>query len=143
VSKPASVKLKIAKVRGKAIPPGSTFAKVDWEKAEEYLSGQHNPDDVEMAQASSVAEEEIVKLEAEGRDAKARRVKADLNAFNNARFAIRASWCPTCLNFLHNCQCQAEVEKVDVSLIDKLTSQLGPTHSQLRKAKRSAKEGKS
>jgi hypothetical protein len=141
VSKPAAVKLKIAKVRGKAIPPGSTFAAVNWDKAEELLTGQHNPDDVEMAQASSIAAEEIIQLEAAGRDSKARKVRSELNAFDNARFAIRASWCPTCLNFLHNCQCQAEVEKVDISLIDKLTSQLGPTHSQLRKAKRLAKEG--
>lgn len=139
MSKPAAVKLKIAKVRGKAIPPGSSFAKVDWERADEYLSGQHNPDDYYIAQASQVAENEIVEYEKEGRESKARKTRSELNAYNNARFAIRASWCPTCLNFLHNCQCQVDSEKVDVNFIDKITARLGPTHSQLRKAKREGK----
>jgi hypothetical protein len=141
MSKPAAVNLKIAKVKGKAIPPGSSFAEVDWDQAQEYLSGQHNPDDYLLGSASQIAHDEILELEAAGRDAKARRVRADLNAFQNARHAIRASWCPTCLNFLHNCQCEVERPPVSTDFIDSITSQIPipQTHSYLRKMKRLAK----
>jgi hypothetical protein len=141
MSKPAAVNLKIAKVRGKAIPPGSTFAAIDWDRADQYLTGQHNPDDMVAAQATQILEDELAEYEKEGRESKVRKARSELNAYSNARMAVRSSWCPTCLNFLHNCQCQVEVDKVSTDFIDQLTSRLGPTHSMRRKARRLEKQG--
>jgi hypothetical protein len=139
MSQPAKVKNLRAVSKGRVVPDGPK-ADVKWELLEnnEYLSGEHHPDDVRAAHDITVRLPQIEQLEREGRFAKAEQLRRDVNLATEAQWAVRSSWCPTCLNVYHNCQCPVEYnpDKVEVEFIDSITSRMGTKEE--RKARKKA-----
>lgn len=107
---------KKAKKAGKVIKDGPV-AKVDWEslEKEEYLQGQHTFDDHNASVAQGYLGKALQQAEQEEKWSRARKIRKQLNLAVEARLAVRSSWCPTCQNYLHNCQCEWDSEsKVEV-----------------------------
>ena len=139
MSQPAKVRDNRAKSKGRAIPPGPK-AEVNWDFLErnDYLTGRHNYDDAQAGTTLRAIGNQISELEAEGRYAKARRLRKEVNLATEAQFAVRSSWCPTCLNVFHNCQCPPELEEEPASLefIDYITTKGGTETKEARKARK-------
>jgi hypothetical protein len=90
----------------KPIKDGSR-AFVDHDIANNNLTGNHAADDHFNAMVASGLHLTVQLATAAGATSKARKAQRQLNNAVEARLAIRVSWCPGCLNYLHNCQCAA------------------------------------
>ena len=139
MSQPARVKNHRAMSKGRAIPPGPK-AEVNWDFLErnDYLSGRHNYDDAQAGSTLRAVGNQIAQLEAEGKHSKAKRLRKEVNLATEAQYAVRSSWCPTCLNVFHNCQCDPGLEEQPASLdfIDYITSKGGTDTKEARKARK-------
>lgn len=82
-------------------------AQVNWDHLSnnDYLEGQHNFDDINAAITERVKREQLQQAIASGRESRERKIRRDLNLATEARWAVRSSWCPTCLNVFVNCTC--------------------------------------
>lgn len=93
---------------GRYIKPGPT-ATVDWDKPLP-LVGSHVNDDHFNAMVSAGLQLTVNLAKERGQTSRARKAQRQLNDSTEARLRIRSSWCPTCINYLHNCSCPATAE---------------------------------
>lgn len=125
--------------QGRTIKPGSK-AEVRWDalEANEVLSGQHNWDDVNAAQQLARSLPLLARLEEDGRYSKARKIRKEINLQEDARWAVRSSWCPTCLNVFHNCKCQPPEmpNKVSMEFMDDFNARRNREIEEGRRAKK-------
>jgi hypothetical protein len=117
MSRPGRFKNTIAKKAGKAIKPGAR-AEVDWDKAHgnEFYQGAHRPDDQASTDAYLLARDQLAgAIQREDLRGEIEARKA-LNWSIELKLAIRSSWCPRCINYLHNCQCEVYDERTGASV---------------------------
>jgi hypothetical protein len=92
------------------VKPGSR-AELDSDMAAEMLPFSNHAEDDHFAAMQSIGLSiTLAAAQDAGSESKARKAKRQLNKATEARLHIRASWCPSCVNFLHNCSCPATAE---------------------------------
>ena len=90
---------------GKLVSDGSSFVKINWDSVQERSSGHLAVDDV-LANDDFKATRDLLIDHADQfseRDLRQLR-KLERQALDTL-LADRRSWCPSCLNVLHNCHC--------------------------------------
>ena len=148
MTRPSDVKIRIATAGGRPIKPGPTV-QIDWDIVSDNTIGLHQTDDLIQAGASKIYADALATAEANGQTNKARRLRKDLNHATETRLGLRASFCPSCLNFLHNCLCatQSQIDRqrgASIDLIDRIQSQIAYdnlfTEADRKNAKKEAKK---
>jgi hypothetical protein len=91
------------------VKPGSRV-ELDHDLAGETLLGNHAEDDHFNAMVAAGLHRTVQEAKARGKTSQASKAQRQLNGATEARLAIRVSWCPGCINYLHNCQCRATAE---------------------------------
>lgn len=130
-----NIKRRRAVKGGRPVPPGPVVS-IDYDKAQELLSGQHQTDDYYINTARHLFEEDLMRAKERGENSRARKLARVVGQQLEAQLALRASWCPTCLQVLHNCTCVPidPVRGASVDFIDGLMSRL--PHHELRQQRK-------
>jgi hypothetical protein len=108
---------------------------IDWERARKSLSGHHRTDEMLNSNIMNVAQIQLQRAIAEGRLSSARKLRVAINQALEARLAIRASWCPTCISYLSDCTCPkapTRFEGASIELIDRIQARLAEENADRR-----------
>lgn len=110
---------------GKLVPDGRSNIDIDWDSVQERSSGHLSTDDVDANALLHATRQLLADPELDNRQ---RRVLSEIERQSmDTLLADRRSWCPTCINVLHNCICVVPphllrnmVSEVGVQLIHRL-----------------------
>lgn len=116
---------RVAKKGGRQIKDGPKL-RLNWDRIQEDSTGQLVKDD-NLANYLATGARDILLANPDLPEPKARRVRKIYNDAQETLVANRQTWCPTCINVLHNCICppmpfveDRMVTEVGVALIHRL-----------------------
>ena len=107
--RPASVKSSASPFVRKTEKSGKPL-EINWDIVEPSYNHNYNRD--LFLRSIKRLRKELQWAEEDGRESKAKKLRREINRAQENLLAIPAPWCSGCLNYLHNCQCEA-MEEVD------------------------------
>lgn len=94
---------RVATSGGRRIKDGPKL-KINWDRVQEDSTGQLVKDD-NLANYLAIGSRDILRDHPDMPEPKARRFRKIYNDAQETLVANRQTWCPTCINVLHNCIC--------------------------------------
>jgi len=108
MTRPASLRPQKAFI-GKNKKAGSKPLEIDWDRIDD--SYNHRANDQLNRLELKTLRQDLIDAEARGAYSKVRKIRRAISHLLEANLAISATWCNTCLNYLHRCKCPRVVRE--------------------------------
>jgi len=67
----------------------------------------HRQEDLDNSRMLRNLQDQLINAERMGRYSKARKLRRQINRCLEVNLYLRSSWCGGCMNYMHNCHCEA------------------------------------
>lgn len=84
---------------------GQLPGEINYDSGEGILTGQHKTDDYNITGMNAIYSDLIEIAKRQDRTSRVKKLQRAQQQTVEAGLILRTSWCPTCINFLHNCIC--------------------------------------